>query len=454
MLTLGLAGRAVATWTDGAEVVELGCKFTNPVVVPADGLGRGRRLRHREEGRGRPGHDRSRGDLRGREGARDAQGCRACLSPPARLLADHTTLRLGGPARDWVRATTEAGADRRGLVRRRERHAGAGARRRLQPGGRRRRASTDSSSRSRPRGVTPDTDDARGRLRRRHGPRRGRRGLGRPRGHRRRAGLGRRRGAVRHPRQRRRHPDPERRRLRPGRGADHRLGPRLGPDACRACAPSPPPTAASATGTRASRPTRRATSCSASTSSSAPGTLGAPIDVRRARPHPRRRDLGSARRLAEVRDAVLGLRTGKGMVLDAGDHDTWSAGSFFTNPHLTPEQAAALPADAPRWPAGRRHGEVERGLADRARRVRQGLRPRPARRPRLAVDQAHAGAHQPGRGQRPRTCSHWRARSATGWSRPSAYASSTSRCSSAAACSGQALRRSGRCRRSSEGSRS
>ncbi len=37
MLTLGLAGRAVATWTGGAEVVELGCKFTNPVVVPADG---------------------------------------------------------------------------------------------------------------------------------------------------------------------------------------------------------------------------------------------------------------------------------------------------------------------------------------------------------------------------------------------------------------------------------
>ena len=36
MLTLGLAGRAVAAWTDHAEVVELGCKFTNPVVVPAD----------------------------------------------------------------------------------------------------------------------------------------------------------------------------------------------------------------------------------------------------------------------------------------------------------------------------------------------------------------------------------------------------------------------------------
>jgi acyl dehydratase len=34
MYTLALAARAVADWTDGAEVVELGCKFTNPVVVP------------------------------------------------------------------------------------------------------------------------------------------------------------------------------------------------------------------------------------------------------------------------------------------------------------------------------------------------------------------------------------------------------------------------------------
>ena len=40
---------------------------------------------------------------------------------------------------------------------------------------------------------------------------------------------------------------------------------------------------------------------------------------------------------------------GKGMVLDADDHDTWSAGSFFTNPFLTPDEAAALPEDAPRW---------------------------------------------------------------------------------------------------------
>ena len=50
-----------------------------------------------------------------------------------------------------------------------------------------------------------------------------------------------------------------------------------------------------------------------------------------------------------MREAVLGLRRGKGMVLDADDHDTWSAGSFFTNPFLSPEEAAALPAEAPRW---------------------------------------------------------------------------------------------------------
>ncbi len=52
--------------------------------------------------------------------------------------------------------------------------------------------------------------------------------------------------------------------------------------------------------------------------------------------------------LAEVREAVLALRRGKGMVLDAADHDTWSAGSFFTNPLLP---AAEVPAGAPSWPA-------------------------------------------------------------------------------------------------------
>ena len=39
MLTMGLAARAVERWTDGAEVVEIGTKFTNPVVVPDDDTG-------------------------------------------------------------------------------------------------------------------------------------------------------------------------------------------------------------------------------------------------------------------------------------------------------------------------------------------------------------------------------------------------------------------------------
>ncbi|GAA1922002.1 UDP-N-acetylmuramate dehydrogenase [Nocardioides lentus] len=62
-------------------------------------------------------------------------------------------------------------------------------------------------------------------------------------------------------------------------------------------------------------------------------------------------DEGARAPLAAVRDAVLGLRRGKGMVLDAVDHDTWSAGSFFTNPVLDETAAARLPEDAPRWPA-------------------------------------------------------------------------------------------------------
>lgn len=60
-------------------------------------------------------------------------------------------------------------------------------------------------------------------------------------------------------------------------------------------------------------------------------------------------EVGERAPLAAVREAVLGLRGGKGMVLDEADHDTWSAGSFFTNPVLAPEAAAALPDGAPRW---------------------------------------------------------------------------------------------------------
>ncbi|WUC08124.1 UDP-N-acetylmuramate dehydrogenase [Nocardia sp. NBC_00565] len=49
---------------------------------------------------------------------------------------------------------------------------------------------------------------------------------------------------------------------------------------------------------------------------------------------------GESRPAAQVRAAVLKLRAGKGMVLDPADNDTWSAGSFFTNP-VVPEHRVA-----------------------------------------------------------------------------------------------------------------
>lgn len=52
--------------------------------------------------------------------------------------------------------------------------------------------------------------------------------------------------------------------------------------------------------------------------------------------------MGEQAPLADVRDAVLALRRGKGMVLDPGDPDTASAGSFFTNPVLDQAQLAEL----------------------------------------------------------------------------------------------------------------
>lgn len=56
--------------------------------------------------------------------------------------------------------------------------------------------------------------------------------------------------------------------------------------------------------------------------------------------------------LASLRAKVLEIRASKGMVLNPADHDTWSAGSFFTNPIIDLETAAQLPADAPRYPYG------------------------------------------------------------------------------------------------------
>jgi UDP-N-acetylmuramate dehydrogenase len=47
---------------------------------------------------------------------------------------------------------------------------------------------------------------------------------------------------------------------------------------------------------------------------------------------------------------VIELRASKGMVLDDNDHDTWSCGSFFTNPIVSEAFAKTLPLDSPQWP--------------------------------------------------------------------------------------------------------
>ncbi len=71
-------------------------------------------------------------------------------------------------------------------------------------------------------------------------------------------------------------------------------------------------------------------------------------------------EIGARAPLAEVREAVLELRRGKGMVIDPADPDSTSAGSFFTNPILDPDRFDALRARAaerlgagaepPAWP--------------------------------------------------------------------------------------------------------
>ncbi|NUR67899.1 MAG: UDP-N-acetylmuramate dehydrogenase [Streptomyces sp.] len=81
--------------------------------------------------------------------------------------------------------------------------------------------------------------------------------------------------------------------------------------------------------------------------------------------------------LADARATVLKLRSGKGMVLDPDDHDTWSAGSFFTNPILTDADFSAFharvkqhlgpDAEPPAYPAGAGHTKTSAAwLIDKA----------------------------------------------------------------------------------------
>jgi UDP-N-acetylmuramate dehydrogenase len=59
---------------------------------------------------------------------------------------------------------------------------------------------------------------------------------------------------------------------------------------------------------------------------------------------------GDKASVVATRAAVLELRASKGMLLSPDDHDSWSAGSFFTNPIISQQAADALPDAAPKWP--------------------------------------------------------------------------------------------------------
>jgi UDP-N-acetylmuramate dehydrogenase len=61
-------------------------------------------------------------------------------------------------------------------------------------------------------------------------------------------------------------------------------------------------------------------------------------------------EVGAKAAVQKCREKVLELRSRKGMLLSESDHDSWSAGSFFTNPIVSADVATKLPADAPRWP--------------------------------------------------------------------------------------------------------
>ena len=125
---------------------------------------------------------------------------------------------------------------------------------------------------------------------------------------------------------------------------------------------------------------------------------------------------GAGAPLADVRDAVLALRRGKGMVLDPADHDTWSAGSFFTNPILDAaafgaaraRRALGEDAAAAALPRAGRPDQDLRGVADRARRLHARAS---ARGPVALSSQARARADEPRRRDDRRSSSASRARS-------------------------------------------
>ncbi|MDQ1513047.1 MAG: UDP-N-acetylmuramate dehydrogenase [Microbacteriaceae bacterium] len=109
--------------------------------------------------------------------------------------------------------------------------------------------------------------------------------------------------------------------------------------------------------------------------------------------------LGTRVPIAALRDAVLDLRKRKGMVLDAADPESVSVGSFFTNPIVSESFARTLPASAPRWPTTDDEPDIISPLGEELP-----LRPARSGGPRVKLSAAwlieqsgvHRGFHLPG----------------------------------------------------------
>lgn len=71
--------------------------------------------------------------------------------------------------------------------------------------------------------------------------------------------------------------------------------------------------------------------------------------------------VGDKAPVIDTRKAVMELRASKGMLLNPDDRDSWSAGSFFTNPIISTDLASTLPESAPRWPLA--NGRVKTSAA-------------------------------------------------------------------------------------------
>lgn len=81
--------------------------------------------------------------------------------------------------------------------------------------------------------------------------------------------------------------------------------------------------------------------------------------------------IGERAPLKKVHEATLSIRKRKGMVLDEGDRDTWSAGSFFTNPIVDKD---LVPANAPSWPTSDGRVKVSAAWLIENAGVRKGFR--------------------------------------------------------------------------------